>query len=46
MKNQMDSIEVGSMPSILRFGLLRLAELIKVGQKEGADQNDRALSSC
>ncbi|MBE8598192.1 hypothetical protein [Xenorhabdus sp. BG5] len=46
MKNQMDSIEVGSMPSILRFDLLRLVGLIKAGQKEGADQNDRALSSC
>ncbi|WP_244149845.1 hypothetical protein [Xenorhabdus thuongxuanensis] len=46
MKNLLDSIQVGSMPSILHFGLLRLTELIKVGQKEGADQNDRALSSC
>ncbi|MEQ1976664.1 hypothetical protein [Xenorhabdus sp. SGI240] len=42
----MNSIDVGSMPSILHFGLLLLAELIKAGQKEGADQNDRALSSC
>ncbi|OTA17926.1 sterol carrier protein, SCP [Xenorhabdus vietnamensis] len=46
VKNLMDSIELESMPSILRFGLLRLAEFIKAGQKEGADQNDRALSSC
>ncbi|WP_208605025.1 hypothetical protein [Xenorhabdus eapokensis] len=46
MKNLLDSVGMGSMPSILHFGLLRLAELIKVGQKEGADQNDRVLSSC
>ncbi len=46
VKNLMDSIELESMPSILRFGLLRLAEFIKAGQKEGVDQNDRALSSC
>ncbi|MBC8952242.1 sterol carrier protein, SCP [Xenorhabdus sp. PB62.4] len=46
VKNLMDSIELESMPSILRFGLLRLAEFIKAGQKEGVDQNDHALSSC
>ncbi|MDC9597520.1 ubiquinone anaerobic biosynthesis accessory factor UbiT [Xenorhabdus anantnagensis] len=46
VKNLMDSIELESIPPILRFGLLRLAEFIKAGQKEGADQNDRALSSC
>ncbi|WP_244185946.1 hypothetical protein [Xenorhabdus ishibashii] len=46
MKNLLDPIKVGPMPSILHFGRLRLAELIKVGQKEGADQYDRALSSC
>ncbi|WP_244183374.1 hypothetical protein [Xenorhabdus kozodoii] len=46
MKNLMDPIERGSVPSILRFGLLHLAEFIKAGQKEGADQNDRAVSSC
>nr|WP_232370200.1 SCP2 sterol-binding domain-containing protein [Xenorhabdus lircayensis] len=46
VKNLTDSIELESMPSILRFGLLRLAEFIKAGQKEGADQHDRALSPC
>ncbi|AOM41507.1 hypothetical protein A9255_13570 [Xenorhabdus hominickii] len=46
VKNITDSIELESMPSILRFGLLRLAELIKAGQKEGADPHGRALSSC
>ncbi|MDX7998597.1 SCP2 domain-containing protein [Xenorhabdus sp. Reich] len=46
VKNLMDSIELESMPSILRFGLLRLAEFIKAGQKEGANQHDRALSLC
>ncbi|MBD2821409.1 SCP2 sterol-binding domain-containing protein [Xenorhabdus sp. 42] len=46
VKNLMDSIELESMPSILRFGVLQLAEFIKAGQKEGVDQHDRALSSC
>ncbi len=46
VENLMDSIEPESMPSILRFGLLRLAGFIKAGHKEGADQHDRALSSC
>ncbi|SFN35373.1 ubiquinone anaerobic biosynthesis accessory factor UbiT [Xenorhabdus japonica] len=46
VKNLMDSIELESIPLIFRFGLLRLAEFIKAGQKEGVDQNDRALSSC
>ncbi|AYA41294.1 SCP2 sterol-binding domain-containing protein [Xenorhabdus nematophila] len=46
VKNLLDSTELESMPSILRFGLLRLAEFIKAGQKEGVDQHDRALSPC
>ncbi|CDH07392.1 putative sterol carrier protein, SCP [Xenorhabdus bovienii str. oregonense] len=46
VKNLVDSIRLESMPSILRLGLLSLAEFIKAGQKEGVDQHDRALSSC
>ncbi|CBJ79537.1 putative sterol carrier protein, SCP [Xenorhabdus bovienii str. Jollieti] len=46
VKNLVDAIRLGSMPSILRLGLLCLAEFIKAGQKEGVDQHDRALSSC
>ncbi|PHM45164.1 sterol carrier protein, SCP [Xenorhabdus mauleonii] len=46
VKNLTDLIDMRFRPSILRFGFLRLAELIKAGQKEGVDQQDRALSSC
>ncbi|SPP32075.1 hypothetical protein ARAF_1967 [Arsenophonus endosymbiont of Aleurodicus floccissimus] len=44
VKNLLDVFELESMPAILRFGLLQLADLIKLVQNESIDYKERALS--
>lgn len=44
VKNLLDAFELETMPAILRFGLLQLADLIKLVQNENIDYKERALS--
>lgn len=50
VKNLMDAIELDSMPSVLRFGLLQLAEFVKSGlQEETEDKihsHELSSTSC
>jgi O2-independent ubiquinone biosynthesis accessory factor UbiT len=46
VKNLMDTVELESMPTLLRVGLQQLAELIEAGQQEGAVSAYRTLVSC
>lgn len=44
VKNLLDAFELETMPAILRFGLLQLADLIKLVQNENIDYKERTLS--
>ncbi|WP_230492440.1 ubiquinone anaerobic biosynthesis accessory factor UbiT [Martelella alba] len=47
VKNLMDSIDVASMPNLLRIALMQVAEFIEAGMKEGADlEGTRVTPSC
>lgn len=46
VKNLMDAIDLEAMPSVLRSGLMQLADFIQAGQQEGAKMQHHALSSC
>lgn len=47
VKNLMDAFELEKMPTPLRFGLLQLADFIKLSQEhEGAKHKLNALTSC
>lgn len=47
VKNLMDSIDLASMPNLLRAALMQMADFIETGLKEGADlTGTRVSSSC
>lgn len=47
VKNLMDSIDLASMPNLLRIALMQMADFIETGLKEGADlTGTRVSSSC
>jgi predicted lipid carrier protein YhbT len=46
VKNLMDSIELDSMPALLRQGLHRLADFVEAGQQEDGESFSPAISSC
>ncbi|MEQ4924129.1 ubiquinone anaerobic biosynthesis accessory factor UbiT [Proteus hauseri] len=50
VKNLMDAIELDSMPSVLRFGLLQLADFVKSGLQEATEDtthsHELSSTSC
>jgi predicted lipid carrier protein YhbT len=46
VKNLMDAIELENMPTLLRVGLLQLADFIEAGLKEGGEAHSHAPASC